>query len=167
MTENEGKREKMEKLKKGRGMIAFTGTAAVLAIAVNLVIAAVKHQKEKNAKKKGTHSFQLLNSLSPFTSKHSCSQCMNCCEMNSFLLKLLCGNLQILLVLRFVLTYLHLRLLNQLTKSLLSQMRFIIWLHPCHSIRYYRFASLCFTDFIILVYFLNFVFITCSLLSRK
>lgn len=73
MTENEGKREKMEKLKKGRGMIAFTGTAAVLAIAVNLVIAAVKHQKEKNAKKKGTHSFQLLNSLSPFTSKHSCS----------------------------------------------------------------------------------------------
>ncbi|PNY07048.1 neurolysin [Trifolium pratense] len=52
MTENEGKREKMENTKKTRGIIAFTGTAAVLAIAVNLVITAIKHQKQKNAKKK-------------------------------------------------------------------------------------------------------------------
>ncbi|GAU16623.1 hypothetical protein TSUD_233760 [Trifolium subterraneum] len=52
MTENEGKREKMENIKKTRGIIAFTGTAAVLAIAVNLVITAIKHQKGKNAKKK-------------------------------------------------------------------------------------------------------------------
>lgn len=65
MTENEGKREKMEKLKKGRGMIAFTGTAAVLAIAVNLVIAAVKHQKEKNAKKKDLAGSKVRVNLSP------------------------------------------------------------------------------------------------------
>lgn len=64
MTESEGKREKMEKLKKGGGrggLIAFTGTAAVLAIAVNLVITAIKHQNAKNAKKKGTPSSHLLS----------------------------------------------------------------------------------------------------------
>lgn len=62
MTENEGKREKMEKLKKGKSMIVFTGTAAVLAIAVNLVITAVKHHKDKNSKKKG---ISLLLALFP------------------------------------------------------------------------------------------------------
>jgi thimet oligopeptidase len=56
MTEKEGKREKMENTKKTRGIIAFTGTAAVLAIAANLVISAIKHKKEKNATKKGTPS---------------------------------------------------------------------------------------------------------------
>lgn len=54
MTEREGKREKMDKQQKGRSLIAVTGTAAVLAIAVNLAITAIKHHKEKNAKKKGT-----------------------------------------------------------------------------------------------------------------
>lgn len=62
MTENEGKRDKMEKLKKGKSMIVFTGTAAVLAIAVNLVITAVKHHKDKNSKKKGT--IPLFSSIS-------------------------------------------------------------------------------------------------------
>ncbi|XP_027917161.1 probable thimet oligopeptidase isoform X2 [Vigna unguiculata] len=52
MTESEGKREKMLKQKKGGSLLVFTGGAAVLAIAVNLAITALKHHKEKNAKKK-------------------------------------------------------------------------------------------------------------------
>ncbi|XP_014493303.1 probable thimet oligopeptidase isoform X1 [Vigna radiata var. radiata] len=52
MTESEGKRAKMLKEKKGGSLLVFTGGAAVLAIAANLAIAALKHHKEKNAKKK-------------------------------------------------------------------------------------------------------------------
>lgn len=50
---------------KRRGIIlAFTGAAAVLAIAANLAITAIKYQKAKNAKKKGTPSHsQLFNFL--------------------------------------------------------------------------------------------------------
>ncbi|KAK7306216.1 hypothetical protein VNO77_44142 [Canavalia gladiata] len=51
MTENEGKCEKMSKLKRGGGLLAFTGAAAVLAIAANLAITVIKYRKEKNAKK--------------------------------------------------------------------------------------------------------------------
>lgn len=69
MTESEGDHQKMEKPKKARGLIVFTGTAAVLAIAVNLVITAIKHQKGKNAKKKGSPSSQLFNPLFPYTSQ--------------------------------------------------------------------------------------------------
>ncbi|XP_022634548.1 probable thimet oligopeptidase isoform X2 [Vigna radiata var. radiata] len=54
MTESEGKRAKMLKEKKGGSLLVFTGGAAVLAIAANLAIAALKHHKEKNAKKKGS-----------------------------------------------------------------------------------------------------------------
>lgn len=54
MTESEGKREKM--VKKGGNLLAFTGAAAFLAIAANLAITAFKYHKQKNAKKKGTHS---------------------------------------------------------------------------------------------------------------
>ncbi|BAT86584.1 hypothetical protein VIGAN_04425500 [Vigna angularis var. angularis] len=52
MTESEGKRAKMVKEKKGGSLLVFTGGAAVLAIAANLAITALKHRKEKNAKKK-------------------------------------------------------------------------------------------------------------------
>ncbi|KAK7387563.1 hypothetical protein VNO78_28453 [Psophocarpus tetragonolobus] len=53
MTESEGKSKKMgiEK-KKGGSLLVFTGAAAVLAIAANLAITAIKYQKGKNAKKK-------------------------------------------------------------------------------------------------------------------
>ncbi|XP_027336768.1 probable thimet oligopeptidase isoform X2 [Abrus precatorius] len=55
MTETEGKCEKMDKQKKGVTLLAFTGAAAVLAIAANLAITAVKYHKDKNVrKKKGT-----------------------------------------------------------------------------------------------------------------
>ncbi|CAK8567216.1 unnamed protein product [Lathyrus sativus] len=64
MTENEGKREKMEKLKKGKSMIVFTGTAAVLAIALNLVITAIKHHKDKNSKKKDLEGSKVKVNLS-------------------------------------------------------------------------------------------------------
>jgi len=60
MTESEGKREKMLKQKKGGSLLVFTGGAAVLAIAVNLAITALKHHKEKNAKKKGISSSSTL-----------------------------------------------------------------------------------------------------------
>lgn len=56
MTESEGKREKMLKEKNGGSLLVFTGGAAVLAIAANLAIAALRHRREKNAKKKGTSS---------------------------------------------------------------------------------------------------------------
>ncbi|KAL9332763.1 hypothetical protein ACSQ67_002373 [Phaseolus vulgaris] len=52
MTESEGKREKMLKEKNGGSLLVFTGGAAVLAIAANLAIAALRHRREKNAKKK-------------------------------------------------------------------------------------------------------------------
>ncbi|KAK7379541.1 hypothetical protein VNO80_05004 [Phaseolus coccineus] len=52
MTESEGKREKMIKEKKGGRLLVFTGGAAVLAIAANLAITALKHHRERNAKKK-------------------------------------------------------------------------------------------------------------------
>ncbi|XP_028212286.1 probable thimet oligopeptidase isoform X2 [Glycine soja] len=52
MTESEGKCKKMGKEKRGRSFIAFTGAAAVLGIAANLAITAIKYQKAKNAKKK-------------------------------------------------------------------------------------------------------------------
>ncbi|KAG2406854.1 thimet oligopeptidase [Vigna angularis] len=52
MTESEGKRAKIVKEKKGGSLLVFTGGAAVLAIAANLAITALKHRKEKNAKKK-------------------------------------------------------------------------------------------------------------------
>ncbi|KAI9080842.1 hypothetical protein K1719_037151 [Acacia pycnantha] len=42
----------MVKQKRDRNLLAFTGAAAVLAIAVNFAIAAVKHHKEKNRRKK-------------------------------------------------------------------------------------------------------------------
>lgn len=63
MTESEGKCKKMGKEKRGRSFIAFTGAAAVLGIAANLAITAIKYQKAKNAKKKGTTSSQLFNFL--------------------------------------------------------------------------------------------------------
>ncbi|KAL2332697.1 hypothetical protein Fmac_013910 [Flemingia macrophylla] len=52
MTESEGKCKKMGKEKKRGSVLAFTGAAAVLAIAANVAIVAFKHRKEKNAKKK-------------------------------------------------------------------------------------------------------------------
>lgn len=61
MTESEGNCEKMAKQKKkGVSLLALTGAAAVIAIAANLAITAIKYRKEKNAKKKckkGTLSF--------------------------------------------------------------------------------------------------------------
>ena len=61
MAESEGKREKMDKQRKGpRGVIALTGAAAVVAIAVNLAVTAIKYHKEKKAKKKGTPPFSKL-----------------------------------------------------------------------------------------------------------
>ncbi|KAG4975400.1 hypothetical protein JHK87_032221 [Glycine soja] len=52
MTESEGKGKKMGKEKRRGIILAFTGAAAVLAIAANLAITAIKYQKAKNAKKK-------------------------------------------------------------------------------------------------------------------
>ncbi|XP_028772246.1 probable thimet oligopeptidase [Neltuma alba] len=52
MTGSEEKSEKMVRQKRDRSLLAFTGAAAVLAIAVNLAITAIKHHKEKNRRKK-------------------------------------------------------------------------------------------------------------------
>ncbi|KAL5171186.1 putative thimet oligopeptidase [Glycine soja] len=52
MTESEGKGKKMGQEKRRGIILAFTGAAAVLAIAANLAITAIKYQKAKNAKKK-------------------------------------------------------------------------------------------------------------------
>ncbi|XP_020228604.1 probable thimet oligopeptidase isoform X2 [Cajanus cajan] len=53
MTESEeGKCEKMGKVKKRGSVLVFTGAAAVVAITANLAITAFKYRKEKNAKKK-------------------------------------------------------------------------------------------------------------------
>ncbi|XP_054786982.1 probable thimet oligopeptidase [Prosopis cineraria] len=52
MTGSEENSEKMVKQKRDRSLLAFTGAAAVLAIAVNLGITAIKHQREKNRRKK-------------------------------------------------------------------------------------------------------------------
>lgn len=60
---SEGKGKKMGKEKRRGIILAFTGAAAVLAIAANLAITAIKYQKAKNAKKKGTTSSQLFNFL--------------------------------------------------------------------------------------------------------
>ncbi|XP_057431663.1 probable thimet oligopeptidase isoform X2 [Lotus japonicus] len=52
MTESEGKcKKKMEQQKKGRGMLVFTGTAAVVAVAANIAFAAIKRHLDNNAKK--------------------------------------------------------------------------------------------------------------------
>ncbi|XP_061368085.1 probable thimet oligopeptidase isoform X1 [Gastrolobium bilobum] len=64
MTESEGKCEKMDKQKKGRNLLAFTGTAALLAIAVNLALTAIKYRKEKNAKTKDLAGSKVLVNLS-------------------------------------------------------------------------------------------------------
>lgn len=53
MTGSQEKSEKMAKQKRGRSLLAFSGGAALLAFAVNLVITAIKHQKETNRRKKG------------------------------------------------------------------------------------------------------------------
>lgn len=141
MTESEGKCKKMGKEKRGRSFIAFTGAAAVLGIAANLAITAIKYQKAKNAKKKGTTSSQLFNFL------------LNVCLVNKLLkfqdrfTESSSGNLQILQVLWCALIYLHLRFLSQQSKSLLTQTRSIILLRRCLSTRYYRFASLCFSGY--------------------
>ena len=59
MTEIEGNSEKMDKRKSRSQLLVFTGGAALLAVAVNLVIVAISNRK----KKKGTsHSSTSLSS---------------------------------------------------------------------------------------------------------
>ena len=52
MTESEGNGEKIPKRRRERNLLAFTGAAALLALAVNLGIAAYNARKQ-NKKKKG------------------------------------------------------------------------------------------------------------------
>ncbi|KAI4336627.1 hypothetical protein L6164_015128 [Bauhinia variegata] len=64
MTERQEKSEKMAKTKRDRNLLAFTGAAAVLALALNLTIAAIKYRKEKNTKKKDLPSSKVRVNLS-------------------------------------------------------------------------------------------------------
>lgn len=133
MTESEGKSEKMasEQKRDRTNLLALTGTAALLALAVNLAVSAFNSHKKRTKKKgslsfphspiyfrKSIHYYSVISSSSFFLCDIYC--------LSLYLYVSICVCFQILRALVFVLISRRRRFADQLTESLRTLKWFMI-----------------------------------------